>query len=126
MNISQAIVSSLLALLLVAVGCSKEVPAPEAIAVEDASAALQQAPTTPQSSPEVQAMLSDAIAKLNARDYSNALFILQALSGRADLTPEQQSVVSRSMLAVNKALSEQAAAGNAQAQQAMQIYRANK
>lgn len=117
---------SLLLGCAVAIGCNQQVVPPPAIAVEDTSAALQQVQPAAQSSPEVQALLHDAIAKLNAKDYANSLFLLQALSGRSDLSPEHQSIVARSLLAVNKALSEQAAAGNAQAQAAMQHYRANK
>lgn len=119
-------VLGLLAVMLTVAGCNKVATPPEPIAVEDTPASLEKLKAGPATSPEAQALLHDAIASLNAKDYPKSLFLLQALSGRPDLTPEHQSLVARSLLSVNKALAAQAEAGNAQAQAAMQHYRSTK
>jgi len=104
------------------------------MAIEEAPVQLQRAVQTqalPSSDSksvhaETQALLNEAVAALQAKNYTQAFFLLQNLSLRSDLTADQRSVVSRSLLAVNQALSAQANAGNLEAQQAMKIYRANK
>jgi len=111
---------------VIASGCGPKVTAPPPeLVVEDAPNRLQEAAQAA-SNAEAQALLNEAVAAFQAQDYPRALFILQSLSARPDLTPDQQRLVASSLLAVNKALAEQANAGNAQAQEAVRRYRATK
>ena len=109
---------------ILAGGCSGEVAPPKPIAVEQAPSTLGEAFKT--AKPEAKKLADDAVAALGAKDYTKALFALQSLSSRSDLTPEQRDIASRSMLAVNKALAEQANSGDQQAQQTLQFQRSTK
>src|SRR5437773_8727181 len=93
----QARFASLLSAFAMA-GCNKEIaPAPKPLAVEQAPASLEEvfkeaapaASRAPQD-PQVKALVNDATAALRAQDYNKALFALQSLSGRSDLTDAQR------------------------------------
>jgi hypothetical protein len=117
-------------LFLFAAACSKSATTPPPpIAVEETPAKLEEAfkqnPAQP-SNNDVQILLDDAVASLKAHDYGKALFALQALLGRSDLTAEQRDTASRSMLAANKALADQASSGDRRAQEVLQLRRATK
>lgn len=112
-----------LALLLVC-GCSQEAAPPKAIAVEQAPASLGE--IFKGARPEVKTLVDDAVGALRTKDYTKALLALQSLSARSDLTPPQRDMASRSMLAVNQALAEQASSGDQKAQQVLQFQRTTK
>lgn len=116
--------SALCLALLLAAGCSQEAGPPKPIAVEQTPASLEEA--FKGAKPEVKKLADDAVAALGAKDYTKAVFALQSLSARSDLTPPQRDVASRSLLAVNKALAEQANSGDQNAQQTLQFRRATK
>lgn len=110
--------------LLLAGGCSKQPAPPKPLAVEQAPTSLEEAFKNAKA--EAKALASDATAALQAKDYAKALMALESLSSRSDLTSAQRDMASRSMLAVNKALSEQASTGDQKAQQVLQIRRMTK
>jgi hypothetical protein len=110
--------------LVLAVGCSKTEAPPKAIAVEQAPTSLEEA--FKGAKPEAKQLADEAVAALGSKDYTKALFALQSLAGRSDLTPQQRDMASRSMLAVNKALAEQAGSGDEKAQQTLQLQRSTK
>lgn len=110
--------------LLLAFGCSKEVAPPKPITVEQAHTSLEE--VFKGAGPEVKKLVEDAVGALAAKDYAKALFALQALGARSDLTPPQRDLASRSMLAVNQALAEQASTGDQKAQQVLQFQRTTK
>jgi hypothetical protein len=116
--------TSLCAALILVGGCSKEATPPKPLAIDQAPASLQE--TFKGAGSESKKLVDDAVAALGAKDFAKALFALQSLSGRSDLTAPQRDVASRSMLAVNQALSEQASTGDQSAQQALQFQRSNK
>lgn len=120
---SRASLASLLAILLYA-GCTKEAAPPKPITVEQAPTSLEE--VFKGASPEAKKLVDDVVGALTAKNYAKALFSLQSLSSRSDLNPQQRDLASRSMLAVNKALDEQASSGDQNAQQALQIRRATK
>jgi hypothetical protein len=110
--------------------CHKEETPPQPLAVEQAPATLESAfkpkDDGPKIDPRVQSMVDDAVIALTAKNYAKAIFILQSLSGRSDLTADQRDFVTRSMLSANKALEEQANSGNVAAQEAIELRRRTK
>ena len=110
--------------ILLSSGCSKKVEPPKPLAVEQAPTSLDEAFKNAKA--EAKALAVEATAALQAKDYAKALLALQSLSGRSDLTAVQRDLASRAMLAVNKALSEQASTGDQKAQQVLQIRRMTK
>ncbi|MBI4663707.1 MAG: hypothetical protein HY735_33315 [Verrucomicrobia bacterium] len=110
--------------LLVMAGCTKEAAPPQPIAVEQAPTSL--AETFKDAAPELKTLVTDAIGAFGAKDYPKALFALQTLSARSDLTPEQRDLATRSMLTVNQTLAEQASSGDQKAQQVLQFQRTTK
>ncbi|MBI2950090.1 MAG: hypothetical protein HYY23_20850 [Verrucomicrobia bacterium] len=112
-----------LAFLLVG-GCTKEATPPKPIAIEQAPTSLQE--VFKGAGAEAKQLVDDAVAALGAKDFGKALFALQSLSGRSDLTAPQRDMASRSLLAVNQALAEQAGSGDQSAQQVLQFQRSTK
>lgn len=109
---------------LLAVGCSKEVAPPKPIALEQAPSSLQEAFKGANS--DLKRLVDAAVGSLGTKDYTKALFALQTLAARSDLTPQQRQLAARSTLAVNQALSDQANSGDQQAQQVLQFQRTTK
>ncbi len=111
-------------------GCRKEETPPAPLAVEQAPATLEGAfkpkADEPKIDPQIRSLVDDAVIALTSKNYGRALFILQSLSGRSDLTAEQREFVTRSMLSANKALEEQANNGNVAAQEALELRRRTK
>lgn len=115
-------------------GCSKEVPPPKPLAVEEAPASLEEvfkepaatAPTQPRQDSQVRQLVSDARAALTSKDYARALFALENLSVRSDLTDAQRDFVTRAMLSVHQVLEQAANSGDQRARQALELRRATK
>jgi hypothetical protein len=70
--------------------------------------------------------VSEARAALASKDYAKALFTLESLSVRSDLTGVQRDFVTRAMLSVHQALEQAALSGDQRAQQALEVRRALK
>jgi len=120
-----------LSLLLAVSGCSdKPAEPPTPVAVEAAPTALKEAfketDKKAAGTEAIKQMVDDATMALQSKNYSKAIMILEALSGRSDLTGEQRYFATRSMMAAHKALSEQAASGNMDAAKALEMRRATK
>ena len=121
--------------LIWASGCGdKEAPPAKPIAIEQAPASLDEvfkepakaSPTQRGQDSQVRELVADARASLTSRDYSKALFALQSLSTRSDLTDSQRDFVTRAMFSVHQALEEQAGRGDQKAQEALDLRRATK
>ncbi len=114
--------------------CSKEEAPPKPVAIEEAPANLDEVfkePATasaaqPRQDSRVKELVSDARAALSGKDYSKAMFALQSLSTRSDLTDSQRDFVTRAMFSVHQALEEQAGRGDKAAQDALDLRRATK
>lgn len=104
--------------------CSQQDAAPKPVAIESAPTSFAEA--FKNAKPEAKQLATEATAALESKDYARALLALQSLAGRSDLTDSQRDMASRSMLSVNQALTEQAASGNQQAQQVLQLRRTTK
>ncbi|MSU60995.1 MAG: hypothetical protein EXS31_01145 [Pedosphaera sp.] len=123
-----------LPILLMLSACSKEEAPPKPVAIEQAPATLDEvfkepavaSATKPRQDSQVKELVADARAALTGRDYSKALFSLQSLSGRSDLTDSQRDFVTRAMSSVHNALEEQAGRGDKAAQDALDLRRATK
>jgi len=111
--------------VFLASGCGREAAPPVPIAVEEAPGKLAEAVSQEQN-PEVKKLLDEAADVMRRKDYGQGLLLLQALSGRSDLTPEHRDLVSRLLLAANKALTDQASSGDQRAQEILQFRRATK
>ena len=109
---------------MLAAGCTKEIAPPKPIALEQAPSSLQEAFKGANS--DLKSLVDAAVGSLGTKDYTKALFALQTLSARSDLTPQQRDLTTRSTLAVNQALADQANSGDQQAQQVLQFQRSNK
>jgi hypothetical protein len=115
-------------------GCSKEAPPPKPLAVEEAPASLEEVfkespkSASPQvtQNPLVRQLVDEARSALSSKDYAKALFALQSLSGRSDLTDAQRDFVTRAMFSVQQALEQAASTGDQRAQQALDLKRALK
>ncbi len=106
-------------------GCgAKPTPPPKPLAIEEAPKSL--ADTFKKASAQAKQLADDATGALGAKDYAKALLALQSLQGRSDLTPEQRDMATRAMLAVSKALEEQAGSGNQEAQKVLDFRRSSK
>jgi hypothetical protein len=114
-------VASLGLTFLLAGGCSQQPAPPKPISVDQAPTSLAEAFKT--ANPQAKELANDATSAMTSKDFPKALFALQSLSGRSDLTPDQRDLAARSLLAVNQALQEQAGNGDQQAQQALQMQR---
>ena len=127
---ARATLSVLFCASMFAAGCHKEETPPQPLAVEQAPASLEGAfkakDDQPKIDPKIKSMVDDAVIALTAKNYGQAIFILQSLSGRSDLTSEQRDFVTRSMLSANKALEEQANNGNVAAQEALELRHRTK
>jgi hypothetical protein len=104
------------------IACKKgEAPSPATPA--QAQTAMQDA--FKQASPELKAAADETAAAIE-REPANALGKLQAISSNVDLTSEQRRAAEQSMLLLLKKLREAAAKGDANAEQALDAYRATK
>ena len=121
-------------MFLLSCGCTKEAPPPKPLAIEEAPASLEEAFKAPakgvtsqaNQDSEVRALVNDARAALSAKDYAKALFALQSLSVRSDLTDAQRDFATRAMLSVHQALAQAASSGDQKAQQALDVRRATR
>ena len=120
----------ILASTLLISGCSKNPTPPPPLAIDQATESFESVfkPSKPggQLSPDLKQLVDEASGALKSKNFTTALFALQSLSSRSDLTPAQRDFVTRSMLAAQKALEEQASTGDQKAQQALELRRATK
>jgi len=114
-------------------GCSKQAEPPKPIAIEQAPASLEEAFQQPKEAASevkqdshVKALVNDAVQALRSQDYAKALFALQTLSGRSDLTQAQRDFVTRALLSVHQVLEERASSGDQRAQEALDLRRRTK
>ena len=122
-TIIPAIVSLLLSLTFSAmIGC-KNAGAPASATPAEAQAAMQDA--FKQASPELKAAADETAAAMD-REPTKALGQLQGISANVDLTSEQRRAAEQSMLLLLKKLRDAAAKGDANAEQALEAYRATK
>ena len=103
-------------------GCGKR-PTPRISTAEEAQAAIQNA--FKQASPESKTAADEAAAAIQ-NEPATALSKLQALSSNPDLDPQQRNATQDSILVVAGKLRAAAAAGDAQAEKALDEYRASK
>src|SRR5204863_7768699 len=73
--------------------------------------------------PEIQAMVSQAAESLKKKDEAAAVATLQALRSTPNLSVDQALAVQDMMVQAQKRLAERAAAGDPQAQAAMEMLK---
>jgi len=104
------------------IGCKKgEARAPATPA--EAQAAMQDA--FKQANPELKAAADETAAAIE-REPTRALGQLQGISSNVELTPDQRRAAEQSTLLLLKKLRDAAAKGDANAEQALEAYRATK
>lgn len=103
-------------------GCGKR-PTPGISTAEEARVAIQNA--FKQASPESKSAADEAAAAIQ-NEPATALSKLQALSSNPDLDPQQRNATQDSILVVAGKLRAAAAAGDAQAEKALDEYRSSK
>ena len=117
--------------VLLLTACSeKTAEPPKPVAVEQAPTGLKdnfkEAAGEGAGAQQIRSMVDDATIALQGKEYAKAISILEALSGRSDLTPAQRDYVTRTMMSAHKALTEAAAGGSLDAARALEQRRANK
>lgn len=124
-NMSWALVSVGFALVLLATGCSQEVPPPPpALAPAEAPTAFKQA--FDQAKPEVQKDASQLADSLAAGKFTDAFVKIGSLSSRPELSPAQRETVGRAQVTVMEKLREAAARGDPQAMSLLELHSARK
>lgn len=123
---SSLVLGPLVGLLLAAglMGCGRGGAAPEAVPVGEAPSKVRQAFDS--SGAELKKAADEASQALADGAYDVSLGRIADLSARADLSPEQRQALAQSRIAVMRKLQEQAAAGDAKANQIMEMHRASK
>ena len=111
----------LIALSLIA-GCGKRQATSVATPAE-AQAAIQQA--FKQAKPEFKTAADEAAAAIQ-NEPAKALLQLQSLSSSPDLDPQQRNATQDSILVITSQLRAAAAQGDAEAEKALEAYRATK
>ena len=115
---------SLLLLTALAIGCSRNVPPPEAIPLDQLPAAMEKAFAPAKG--EAKDIADQVVAALNAKDYAKAAAGLQKLTVLTGLNKEQVNTAARGVLTVNQALQEAQSKGDQKAVQTLKTYQINK
>jgi hypothetical protein len=112
----------LLSILLSAPACRKQIAA-KPLPIDEIPKTIQKA--FKESTPETSNVVSDVITFVH-QDPGKTLEELQILSAQPNLTAEQRQATDRAMYSVLNKLSQSAAKGDKQAEEAMKKYRATK
>lgn len=99
-----------LALLFVGCGGEQQSQAPEALSVSEAPSTLEQA--FAKAPEEVRTEAMEASRLMTGGDYSMALVILQKLCARTELTGDQRTLATRSMLTAQQQVAAAAERGD--------------
>lgn len=105
-------------------GCGERNAAPVPMPREQVRGALEK--TFKDAAPPIKAKADEAVAALNGTNETQALFILQTLSNRSDLTTPQREVTVRCLLTVVARVQSAATNGNSEAAEAIQYRRDSK
>jgi hypothetical protein len=110
--------------LSLATGCGERNQAPTPMPLEQIPAALQS--VAQNADADVKAKAAAAIAALKGTNVTQALFLVQALANRTDLTSQQQETIARCLLTVVAQVQSSATNGNEEAAAAIQYRRESK
>lgn len=113
----------LFCLLYLAAGCGQN-KAPEPLALDQIPAAVEKAFS--KAKPEIKNLAKQAVTTIQSKDYTAALLQLQNLSAVPQLTAEQLSVATRSLLTVNAQMQAAASQGDAQAAEVLKMRTMSK
>jgi hypothetical protein len=113
---------ALLSMSVFASGCRKQTAA-KPLPIDEVPKTIQKA--FKDSSPETSNVVSDVITFVH-QDQGKTLEELQTLSAQPNLTTEQRQATDRAMYSVLNKLSQSAAKGDKQAEEAIKKYRATK
>ena len=122
-RIVRGAVSLILALMFSPIIGCKKAGAPAPATPAQAQSAMQDA--FKQANPELKAAADETAAAIE-REPARALGQLQAISANVDLTSEQRRAAEQSMLLLLKSIREAASKGDANAEKALEAYRATK
>ena len=111
-------------LWLCGMGCSKNTAAPTPLPADQLPAAMQKAFS--KAKPEIKALADEAVAAVQAADYSKAFNGFQGLGGLPELTQEQRDVTTRASMTVSGLLQAAQAQGDQKAAETLKNYRINK
>lgn len=109
---------------LISVGCSREVKAPEPIAVAQIPAALE--PLFIGAKPEVASVISNLVAAIKDNDPTDALSHAEKLAQLPTLSKKQREILPRIHLALVEAANAAAEKGDQRAAAEMNFRRQNK
>jgi len=113
---------ALLSISMFVAGCRKQT-AVKPLPIDEVPETIQNA--FKESSPETSNVVSEVVTSVH-QDQGKTLEELQVLSAQPNLTAEQRQATDRAMYSVLNKLSQAAAKGDKQAEEAMKKYRATK
>lgn len=118
------LLTALLFAVIAVVGCSRNAPPPEPIALDQLPAAMEKAFASAKG--EAKEVADQVVAAVNAKDFAKAAAGLQKLTVLNGLSKEQVNTAARSVLSVNQALQEAQSKGDQKAVQTLKSYQINK
>lgn len=116
----------LVAVPLLVTGCKKEdaVQTPEALALPEAPKTLEEA--FAKAPEDIKAEAFEAASLLKSGDYGRALVLLQQVCSHPDLTGNQRTLASQSLLTAQQEVAKQANSGDKDLQKLLKYRSANK
>ncbi len=113
-----------LAVLVVGCGREQEPQVPEALGVGEAPATLEEA--FGKAPEDVRSEAFEASALIKGGDYSMALVVLQKLCARPELTGDQRTLATRSMLTAQQEVNKAAERGDEESKKLLKYRSMNK
>ncbi len=106
------------------VGCSRNVPPPTPLTLEELPAVVEKAFSS--AKPEAKELATQVVASVKTQDYTKAFWAIQTLGGTPELNKEQANVAARATLTISALVQSAEAKGDTKAAQTLQRYRETK
>jgi hypothetical protein len=119
-NLTKILTGAVVALTVIATGCSKSSPKSVALSPDQIPVKMNQ--VFNQSSGETKDLANNCVSASQNQDAATAFLDLQKLSSRNDLTPEQRATTSRAMAGMFQQLRTASEQGNPAAQNVLHQY----
>lgn len=116
---------ALLLVMILGLGCSREVPPPTPFTEAELPAEMEKAFGTAKQA-EAKDLANQVLAALQAKDYSKAFWAIQTLTGVQGLSKEQANTAARATLTINSLLQSAQAQGDTKAGQTLKRYMETK
>ena len=116
--------SKLLLPMALVLGCSRNVPPPTPLTLEELPGVMEKAFSA--AKPQAKELATQVVTSVQAQDYSKSFWAIQNLGGVPDLNKEQANVAARATLTISALVQSAEAKGDAKAAQTMKRYMETK